>query len=261
MTQTQNQPSLDIDEVARFDEISAHWWNPQGEFRPLHAMNPVRIGYIRDQIVRHRNEGKFPGADDGNGSRPSKPLARLRLADIGCGGGLLSEPLARLGAHVTGIDASQRAIDVAKEHADRQSLTVDYRCCTAEDLAEDLSGEFDVVTCLEIVEHVADVPSFVAAVAGLLKPGGLIFFSTLNRTAKSFAVAIAGAEYLLKLLPRGTHDWRRFLTPAELQQFAAEAELETKNVSGMIYSPTQRAWTLSERRLAVNYLLTAAKSV
>lgn len=261
MTHMQNQPSLDVEEVARFDQISAHWWDPQGEFRPLHAMNPVRIGYIRDQIVSNYTEGKSQAADQGVGANPIKPLEGLRLADIGCGGGLLSEPLARLGARVTGIDASQRAIDVAKEHASRQSLAVDYRCCTAEDLAENLSGEFDVVTCLEIVEHVADVPAFVAAVAGLLKPGGLIVFSTLNRTAKSFAVAIAGAEYLLRLLPRGTHDWRRFLTPDELERFAAEAELEVKNVSGMIYSPSRRTWTLSERRLAVNYLLTAVKKV
>jgi len=261
MALSQNQSTLDPEEVARFDQISAHWWDPKGEFRPLHAMNPIRVGYIRDQITE-----LFSGAGDGDPksadpSATGKPLSGLRLADIGCGGGLLSEPLARMGAEIVGVDASEKAIEVAKSHATRQALAIDYRCCTVEDLATDAPGEFDVVTCLEIVEHVADVPAFTASVAKLLRPGGIAFFSTLNRTAKSFAVAIAGAEYLLRMLPRGTHDWRRFLKPDELSSIALQTGMETQNVSGMIYSPSQRAWTLSERRLAVNYLLTAVKMV
>lgn len=254
MARAQNTTTLDPAEIARFDEISAHWWNPKGEFRPLHAMNPVRVGYIRDQVAEHRG-ARLELSEPGQ----AKPLEGLRLADIGCGGGLLSEPMARMGASVTGIDASERAIAVAREHSGRQKLAIDYRCCMVEDLASDLPETFDIVTCLEIVEHVADVEMFVSAVAALLKPGGIVFFSTLNRTAKSFAVAIAGAEYLLRMLPRGTHDWRRFLRPEELDHTVGNAGLVTQNISGMIYSPASRSWRLSERRLAVNYLLAATK--
>ncbi len=261
MARAQNTSTLDPAEIARFDEISAHWWNPNGEFRPLHAMNPARVGYIRDQVAAHRTTND---ASNGASKQPADvqlngPLAGMRLADIGCGGGLLSEPMARMGAQVTGVDASERAIEVARDHADRQALAIDYRCCMVEDLAVEAPEQFDIVTCLEIVEHVADVDAFVSSVATLLKPGGLAFFSTLNRTAKSFAVAIAGAEYLLRLLPRGTHDWRRFLRPEELDRTVGNAGLVTQNVSGMIYSPVSRSWRLSKRRLAVNYLLTAVK--
>ncbi|MEO1250229.1 MAG: bifunctional 2-polyprenyl-6-hydroxyphenol methylase/3-demethylubiquinol 3-O-methyltransferase UbiG, partial [Pseudomonadota bacterium] len=205
MARAQSTTTLDPAEVERFDEISAHWWDPKGQFRPLHSMNPVRVGYIRDRVVQHR-------ADDlGSDPMSAKPLEGLALADIGCGGGLLSEPMARMGASVIGVDASERAIAVASDHAGRQGLSIEYRCSTAEDLAAEQPERFDVVTCLEIVEHVADVDAFTSAVAAMLKPGGIAIFSTLNRTAKSFAVAIAGAEYLLRLLPRGTHDWQRFL--------------------------------------------------
>lgn len=248
------QTSIDPEEVARFDALAAHWWNPRGEFSPLHAMNPVRLGFIRDRLAQARD-----GAGQGSPASAVQPLAGLRIADIGCGGGILAEPLARMGADVTGVDASQGAISAASRHADGQGLAIDYRCTTAEALAAENAGGFDAVTALEIVEHVSDVGAFVGAVAGLLRPGGMAFFSTLNRTAKSYATAIVGAEYMLGLLPRGTHDWRRFMRPGELEAALRSADLATQDVKGMVYSPLSRSWKLSANRLAINYVLMAIK--
>ncbi|MEM1401022.1 MAG: bifunctional 2-polyprenyl-6-hydroxyphenol methylase/3-demethylubiquinol 3-O-methyltransferase UbiG [Pseudomonadota bacterium] len=248
MSAASDQTTLDRDEIARFDAIADQWWDPRGKFAPLHAMNPTRIGYIRDAIT---------GSDLASPSASvARPLDGLRIADIGCGGGLLSEPLARMGATVFGADASQAAIAVARHHAAGQGLEIDYRETTAEALAAEQAGGFDVVTALEIVEHVADVDQFMAALATLLRPGGRLFLSTLNRTQKSFAVAIIGAEYIARLLPRGTHDWRRFLTPEELSDHAQKAGLVTEDTCGMVYLPLS-GWRLDRRRLAVNYLLQA----
>lgn len=172
---------------------------------------------------------------------------------------MLAEPLARLGANVTAVDASENAIAVARRHADRQGLSIDYRCSTSESLAEVLPGQFDVVTALEIIEHVGDVDHFIAGISGLLRPGGVAIFSTLNRTPKSYATAIVGAEYLLRLLPKGTHEWRRFVRPDELDSAVRGAGLVTDDITGMIFSPITRTWRLSQHRLAINYALTAVK--
>ncbi len=240
--------TIDRADVDRFERIAAEWWDPRGKFRPLHAMNPVRIGYIRDRVCE-----QF-GCDP----RSVRPFAGLELADIGCGGGLLAEPMARLGAAVTAIDAGAETVEVARLHAGQAGLPVDYRCATAEHLAA-TGATFDVVTALEIVEHVADVDAFLAALAALVRPGGALVMSTLNRTPRSFAVAIVGAEYLLRLLPRGTHDWRKFLHPSELAAGLRRHGFTVRDVTGMVYDPLRGTWSLSQRDLAVNYLLSATR--
>jgi 2-polyprenyl-6-hydroxyphenyl methylase / 3-demethylubiquinone-9 3-methyltransferase len=202
-TATKAAPSIDPAEIAKFAAMAEAWWDPDGKFRPLHRLNPARLTYVRDSCAARFQR-------DAKGVRP---LADLGLIDIGCGGGLLCEPLARLGARVTGIDAGERNIAIARNHAAESELQIDYREATAESLAA--AGErFDVVLSMEVVEHVADPAGFLAACAALVAPGGLLIVATLNRTAKSFALAIVGAEYLLRWVPRGTHDWRRFLRPS-----------------------------------------------
>lgn len=240
--------TVDPADVARFERIAADWWSPSGPFKPLHRMNPARIGFIRDQVAAHF--GRDPLG--------RRPLAGLTLVDVGCGGGLLSEPMARLGAEVTGLDAGAEAVEVARRHAAEAGLAIDYRCRTVEDLAA-TGAQFDVVLALEIVEHVADVPGFLAALAAILKPGGAIVMSTLNRTPKSFAMAIVGAEYLLRWLPRGTHDWRRFLRPSELAGGLRAEEIEIVTVAGMVMDPLSGGWRLSDRDLDVNYILFGRK--
>ena len=240
--------SIDPAEVAKFEAMAAEWWDEGGKFKPLHMMNPIRLDYIVTQIAT-----EF--ARDRRGPRP---LDGLRLLDIGCGGGLVAEPMARLGAAVTGADAAEANIAVARIHAEQQGLQIDYRATTAESLVDEGAG-FDVVLALEIVEHVADPAAFLATCAQLLKPGGLLIASTLNRTPQSFAAAIVGAEWIMRWLPRGTHEWRRFITPDELAGMAEQAGLVVIDRAGMVFNPLLWDWRLSDRDLSVNYTLSARK--
>jgi 2-polyprenyl-6-hydroxyphenyl methylase / 3-demethylubiquinone-9 3-methyltransferase len=239
--------TVDPEEVERFSRIAEEWWDENGKFRPLHRIGPVRIQYVRDQACAHF------GLD----ADRMKVLSGMRLLDIGCGGGLMCEPMARMGADVTGIDASEKNIAVASLHAEKMGLAIDYKCAAAEEVAE--QNSYDIVLALEIVEHVADVPAFLKACAALVKPGGLLIMSTLNRTLKSYGLAIIGAEYVLRWLPRGTHQWNKFLKPSELCSGLRHEGLVIKNMSGMAFNPLKNEWRLSERDLDVNYLLTAAK--
>ncbi len=242
--------TLDPEEVDHFSKIAAQWWDPEGKFRPLHKMNPLRLGYVKAQLCRHFERD----------AKAKTPLAGLQIVDIGCGGGLLSEPLTRLGAQVTGIDPAERNIQVAQQHAKQQGLKIDYRHLTAEDL-QATGAQFDAVICLEVVEHVPDVPAFVRIVGRLVRPGGIAVFSTLNRTVKSFALAIVGAEYILRWLPRGTHQWHRFVTPDELQKAVELAGLRVSDRRGAVYHPLFDTWRLSESDLDVNYFLTAHRAM
>ena len=239
--------SIDPDEVAKFGALAGSWWDPEGDFRPLHRLNPARLAFIRDHACAHF-------ARDAEGVRP---LAGLSVLDIGCGGGLLSEPLARLGAEVTGIDASQEAVEVAAWHAEQGGLAIQYRCSTAEDLAAE-GRRFDLVVNMEVVEHVADVDAFVAASCALVKPGGGMAMATLNRTPKAFLMAVVGAEYVLGWLPRGTHDWRRFLRPSELVRRLEADAMSVTELSGVSYNPLDDRWRRS-RDLDVNYMLFAVR--
>lgn len=251
MSESAHIPATTVDpaEVERFARIAEEWWDPRGKFAPLHRLNPVRLGFIRDRAAGHWH--RDPLAD--------MPLGELSLLDIGCGGGLICEPMARLGARVTGIDAADRNIATARLHAAGQDLAIDYRETTAEALAE--AGEqFDIVLALEIVEHVADVDLFLQSVGRLAKPGGLVFLSTLNRTAKAWALAVAGAEYVLRWLPRGTHDWRKFLKPSEVVRGLRYAGVEPQEMVGVVYSPLSRTWSLNRHDLDVNYMLYGSKA-
>lgn len=234
--------TVDPAEIERFSRIAAEWWDPTGKFAPLHRLNPLRIGYIRDRAAQHWQRDPLSG----------QPLQGLSLLDIGCGGGLLSEPMTRLGAQVTGVDAASRNVRVASRHAEGQALAIDYRQGSAEALAES-GAQFDMVLALEIVEHVADVDLFLKSCGHMVKPGGLLFLSTLNRTAKAWALAIAGAEYLLGWLPRGTHDWRRFLRPSEVATMLRRRGARFADLVGVSYSPLADSWRIS-RDLEVNYM-------
>lgn len=236
--------TVDPAEVERFSRIADEWWDPKGKFAPLHRLNPIRIGYIRDRAAAHWQRDALSG----------RPLDGLSLLDIGCGGGLLSEPMTRLGARVTGVDASERNISVAALHAERQDLSIDYRQGTAEALA-DSGAQFDIVMALEIVEHVADVDLFLQSCGKMVKPDGLLFLSTLNRTAKAWALAIAGAEYVLGWLPRGTHDWKKFLKPSEAVRGLRAGGIDAQEIVGVVYSPLSRTWSLNKNDLDVNYML------
>jgi len=240
--------TVDRDEIERFARIAKTWWDPESEFRALHKLNPVRLGFIRDRLARHF----------GRDIRAVKPFAGLRLLDIGCGGGLVSEPLARLGFDVTGIDAGEAMLEVARGHAAASGVAVDYRRSTAEDLAAS-GARYDAVLALEVLEHVARPEVFLAAAAGLVTPGGAFVGSTINRTSKAFLFAIVGAEYLLRWLPRGTHDWNKFLRPSELAAGLRRQGLGVRDISGLVYQPLADAWALS-RDLDVNYLLFATKA-
>jgi 2-polyprenyl-6-hydroxyphenyl methylase/3-demethylubiquinone-9 3-methyltransferase len=238
--------TIDDAEVARFSALAGEWWNPRGKMAPLHKLNPVRIGYVRDQACMHFRRD----------AERLDSLAGLRILDIGCGGGILAEPLARLGAAVVGVDPSATNIEVARHHAEQSALAIDYRCATAEDLAE--AGErFDMVLAMEVVEHVADVALFVKRCAAMVKPEGLMIAATINRTLKSFMLAIVGAEYVLRWLPVGTHRWEKFVTPNELEIAMAQAGLRVLDERGMVYSPFADDWRLSADT-DVNYLMTAA---
>lgn len=230
-------------EVAKFEAMAAEWWDAGGKFKPLHMMNPVRLDYITRQIA----------AEFGRDLKQPQPFAGLRLLDIGCGGGLLSEPMARLGATVVGADAAARNIPVAALHAEQSGLAIDYRHTTAEALSA--SGEaFDVVLAMEIVEHVADPQGFVTTCHDLLKPGGLMIISTLNRTTKSFLAAIIGAEWIMRWLPKGTHDWAKFIQPDELKTLIRRAGLDPVDAKGFTFNPVSWRWSLSDRDLSVNYV-------
>jgi 2-polyprenyl-6-hydroxyphenyl methylase/3-demethylubiquinone-9 3-methyltransferase len=235
--------SVDPDEVERFARLAADWWNPRGSMKALHRLNPVRLRYIRERIAERF--GSDPQALDG--------LRGLKLADIGCGAGLLSEPLARLGAEVLGIDAAATGIEVAKLHAARTGVTLAYRCTTAEDLVA-AQERFDVVLAMEIIEHVVDPDAFLASCAELVNPGGLLILSTLNRTMKAYAMAIVGAEYILGWLPRGTHQWEKFVRPSEIEAAAMGRGFEVLDRQGVSYDPFHDEWRLSSD-LDVNYMM------
>ena len=237
--------TIDAAEVERFTAIAPQWWDENGAFRPLHRLNPARIEYVRDQLAR-----QF--ARD---IKRRAPFAGLSLLDIGCGGGLMCEPLARLGFAVTGIDADETALAVARDHAAAQGLDIAYRADSAEDLAA-AGRRFDAVLALEVVEHAADPALFVAAAASLVKPGGALVMSTLNRTPKAYAAAIIGAEYMLRWLPRGTHDYRKFRRPSELARDARAAGLAVADLTGLVYDPWHGRWRLGND-LGINYLLFA----
>ena len=240
---TEPGASVDVEETRRFAAIADEWWDPGGKFAPLHAMNPVRIGWVRDRIADRF--GRNPLAP--------RPLMGLSLLDAGCGGGLVAEPMARLGATVTAIDAEPETVGIARAHAEAADLRIDYRCAAVDALA----GErFDTVLALELVEHVPDLGRFVGTAAALLKPGGLMLFSTLNRTVASLLKAKIGAEYLLRWLPPGTHNFSRFVKPSELARAVHAAGLRPTAVSGISYAPLSGAWSLT-RDLSVNYLMAA----
>jgi 2-polyprenyl-6-hydroxyphenyl methylase/3-demethylubiquinone-9 3-methyltransferase len=237
--------TIDAGEVARFSRLAGQWWDPRGPMAPLHKFNPIRLAYIRDRSAAHF--GRDPTRLDS--------LAGLRVLDIGCGGGILCEPLARLGAAVVGVDPSESNIAVARHHAAQSGLVIDYRNTNAETLAQ--AGEiFDVVLAMEVVEHVADVGLFVELAAGTVKPGGLLFVATLNRTAKSFALAIVGAEYILRWLPRGTHRWDKFITPDELEIAIEPSGLQIIDETGVTYNLFADRWQLSTD-MDVNYMVVA----
>lgn len=233
-------------EIAHFQAIADAWWDPWGDFKPLHKFNPVRLRYMRDRLAEHF----------GRDTALERPFEGLTLIDIGCGGGLLSEPLARMGFKVTGIDAGEKNIAVARLHAEQSGLDIDYRVATPEQLSDE---SFDVVLCMEVVEHVADVPTFLAAVCGLGKPGAAVLAATLNRTAKAYALAIVGAEYVLRWLPRGTHSWRKFMKPSELSGALRRNGIEIRDIKGMVYSPLSDEWRISATDLDVNYALYGVK--
>lgn len=228
-----NSENIDQAEIRKFDEVAASWWNKTGEFKPLHEINPLRMGYI----MQHTGG-----------------LAGKKVLDIGCGGGILSEALARTGADVTGIDMAASPLEVGRAHAEAEGVNVNYQQSTAEDFAAEHAGEFDVVTCLEMLEHVPDPASVVASAAKLTNPDGHLFFSTLNRNPKSYMMAVVGAEYILNLVPRGTHDYQKFITPAELTHYAREVGLSVNDMTGLHYNPLFRSYSLGSN-VDVNYMM------
>ena len=241
--------SIAAEEIDRFSQQAEDWWKPDGAFRPLHRLNPVRLEYIRDAACNHFNR---------NGQSRSS-FKGLKILDVGCGGGLLAEPMARLGGTVTGLDASDTTIAAAKRHAKISDLDIDYQVSSVEELTEKKS-RFDLITALEVIEHVADVDSFLAALAKLLKPHGLLIMSTLNRTPKSFLLGIVAAEYILKWIPRGTHEWKKFIRPSELMLKLEENGLHTENLTGLVFNPLGDEFELSARDLDVNYMLSAHRA-
>ncbi|GAA3858255.1 bifunctional 2-polyprenyl-6-hydroxyphenol methylase/3-demethylubiquinol 3-O-methyltransferase UbiG [Celeribacter arenosi] len=245
----QTHPStIDDSEVAKFEAMAAEWWDPNGKFKPLHMLNPCRLDYITSQIA----------VEFGRDLSEESPFAGLRILDIGCGGGLLSEPMARLGATVVGADAAAGNIPVAQVHAQQSGLDIDYRHTTAEAIAE--KGEtFDVILNMEVVEHVADPLEFLTACESLLEPGGVMITSTINRNAKSYVMAIFGAEVVMRWLPRGTHDWNKFITPDELFDLLSKSGLDPVDRKGFVFNPVLWTWSLSDRDLSVNYVTTSTK--
>src|SRR5690348_15117449 len=240
--------TVDTDEVARFSRLSEEWWDTRGPMAALHKFNPVRLAFIRDRAAGHFQRD----------ATSLNSLAGLRILDIGCGGGILAEPLARLGAAIVGVDPSESNIAVARRHAAQSQLAIDYRTGSAEALAA-VGEKFDVVLAMEVVEHVTDLRRFIDAATALVKPTGLLFVATLNRTMKSFALAIVGAEYILRWLPRGTHQWDKFVTPNELEIALARADLRIIDETGVIYNPLADRWRLGSD-MDVNYMVTAERA-
>ncbi|HEY5603295.1 MAG TPA: bifunctional 2-polyprenyl-6-hydroxyphenol methylase/3-demethylubiquinol 3-O-methyltransferase UbiG [Gammaproteobacteria bacterium] len=234
--QTRKNPNVDPKEIAKFEALATRWWDPHSEFKPLHDINPLRLNYI-DQHAK---------------------LSGKKVIDVGCGGGILAESMTQRGATVMGIDMGQAPLSVAKLHGAESGITVEYQQISAESLAEQRAEQFDIVTCMEMLEHVPDPAATIAACAKLAKPGGQIFFSTINRNPKSFLLAIIGAEYVLRLLPKGTHEYRNFIRPSELESWARHAGLNLKQLTGMTYNPITQAYSLG-RDVAVNYLMHFAK--
>lgn len=243
-----SRTTIDPEEVRKFSAIADEWWDPFGKFKPLHKFNPVRLAYIRDSVCAHF----------GRDRRAKSPLEGLRLLDIGCGGGLVAEPMRRLGAAVTAIDASERNIKTAMAHAAPLGLDIDYRAATVEQLAGERIEPFDIVLNLEVVEHVADMDVFIETSASLVKPGGMMVIATINRTLKAFALAKIGAEYVLRWLPAGTHDPRKFVKPEEAKSALARAGLTVTAQAGVSYNPLLDLWRIGED-MDVNYMLTAAR--
>ncbi len=242
------QFTVDAAEIAKFEAMAAEWWDPNGKFKPLHMLNPCRLDYIIAQIC----------AEFGRNRTDALPFSGLRILDIGCGGGLLCEPMARLGADVVGVDAAARNIPVAEAHARQSGLTIDYRTGTAEELVAE--GEaFDIVLNMEVVEHVADPLAYLTACQQLLKPSGLMVCSTINRNSKSYVFAIFGAEYVMRWLPKGTHEWSKFITPDELYGLIRNAGLTPVDKTGFVFNPVTWQWKLSDRDLSVNYVTASVK--
>jgi len=239
MTQTINQdvPNVDHAEISKFEELAARWWDPHSEFKPLHQINPLRLGYVE---------------------RLCGGLAGKRVLDVGCGGGILAESMALKEAQVMGIDMGEAPLKVAELHGLESGVEVEYRQVPVDTLAEERPGSFDLVTCMEMLEHVPDPSSVVRACARLVRPGGWVFFSTLNRNPKSYLFAIIGAEYLLKLLPKGTHDFAKFIRPSELDGWIRQAQLSTRDITGMVYNPLTRTYSLGQD-IDVNYLIASQK--
>ena len=247
MTHAQGR-SVDVAEVERFSRLADDWWNPRGKFAPLHRFNPVRLGFIRDRAL-----GRF-----GRDASARRPFEGLRLLDIGCGGGLLCEPMTRLGFQVTGVDASERNIGAAKAHAAAQDLPVDYLCSTVETLAEEGSEPFDLILNMEVIEHVSDPAQFLRDCSGLIAPGGMMIVATLNRTAKALALAVVGAEHVLRWLPVGTHDWKKFIKPEEMRGWLDGEALQVEGPFGVSFSPLTGRWTQSGDT-DVNYMMTVTR--
>ncbi|QPM91437.1 bifunctional 2-polyprenyl-6-hydroxyphenol methylase/3-demethylubiquinol 3-O-methyltransferase UbiG [Pseudooceanicola algae] len=242
--------TIDPAEVAKFEAMAAEWWDPAGKFKPLHMMNPVRLDYITRQIA----------AEFDRDMTTKTPFVGIRILDIGCGGGLLCEPMARLGATVVGADAAGGNIPVAQVHAEQSGLEIDYRHTSAEAMARD-GEQFDVVLNMEVVEHVADPQAYLNACHDLLKPGGLHLCSTINRNPKSFGMAILGAEWVMRWLPKGTHDWQKFITPDELYGLLRKAGLEPVDRKGYVFNPLSWQWKISDRDLSVNYVTAALRPI
>lgn len=248
MSNKDKKTSIDPNEIHKFEAMADDWWRPDGMHKPLHAFVPIRIKYIKETLIRELHLLDDSGA----------PLQNVRIADVGCGGGLLSEPLARLGAQVTGIDAGQKNIEVAQQHAQAQALPITYLCSTIEEVAQQQPTAFDALIASEVIEHVSDPQIFVDACSKALKPGGLLILSTLNRTLKSYFLAIVGAEYILRMVPQGTHQWEKFIKPSELHKNLMSHNCKILDLKGLIYHPLEKSWELSDD-LDVNYILTAQR--